>query len=77
MAKKQADSVGIVETKTIRVVDIDNPLKLVSGKTLAPIDVAYETDGKLNSAGDNIVFICHALSGSAHAAGYRDRKSVV
>jgi len=70
MAEKQTSSVGIVETKTIRVVDIDKPLKLVSGKTLAPIDVAYETYGKLNSAGDNVVFICHALSGSAHAAGF-------
>ncbi|MGD0786164.1 MAG: homoserine O-acetyltransferase [Sedimentisphaerales bacterium] len=70
MAEKQADSVGIVEAKTIRVVGIDNPLKLVSGKTLAPIDVVYETYGTLNSAGDNIVLICHALSGSAHAAGF-------
>ena len=70
MAEKQADSVGIVEAKTIRVVENDNPLKLVSGKTLAPIDVVYETYGTLNSAGDNIVLICHALSGSAHAAGF-------
>jgi len=70
MAEKQTSSVGIVETKTIRVVDIDKPLKLVSGKTLGPIDTAYETYGKLNSAGDNVVFICHALSGSAHAAGF-------
>ncbi|MFA5292685.1 MAG: homoserine O-acetyltransferase [Phycisphaerae bacterium] len=70
MTEKQTSSVGIVETKTIRVVDIDKPLKLVSGKTLAPIDAAYETYGQLNSAGDNAVLICHALSGSAHAAGF-------
>ncbi len=72
MAENQTGSVGIVETKTIRVVEADKPLKLTSGKTLAPVDVAYETYGKLNSAGDNVVFICHALSGSAHAAGFSD-----
>ncbi|MDD5011545.1 MAG: homoserine O-acetyltransferase [Phycisphaerae bacterium] len=70
MTEKQADSVGVVETKTIRVVHADDAFKLVSGKTLSPIDVAYETYGKLNSAGDNAVLICHALSGSAHAAGF-------
>jgi homoserine O-acetyltransferase len=69
MAENQTDSVGIVETKFIRVVEAGSPLKLASGKTLGPIDVAYETYGRLNPAGDNAVFICHALSGSAHAAG--------
>jgi homoserine O-acetyltransferase len=63
-------SVGIVKTETIRIVDEDKPLKLECGKRLSPIDVAYETYGKLNQAGDNAVLICHALSGNAHAAGY-------
>ncbi len=69
MAENQTNSVGIVKTRTVKVVDSDNPLRLVSGKTLAPVEVTYETYGKLNSAGDNVVLICHALSGSAHAAG--------
>ena len=43
-------SVGIVQTKTVRVVEADKPLKLQCGKTLGPIDVAYETYGKLNEA---------------------------
>jgi len=63
------NSVGIIETQTIRVVEQDNPLKLDCGKTLAPIDVAYETYGQLNDAGDNAILICHALSGNAHVAG--------
>jgi homoserine O-acetyltransferase len=72
MAEKQTGSVGVVQTKTVRVVDADKPLKLVSGKTIGPIEAAYETYGKLSPAGDNVVLICHALSGSAHAAGFSD-----
>jgi len=64
------NSVGIVETQTMRVVEADDPLELECGKTLGPVDVAYETYGRLNEAGDNVVLICHALSGDAHVAGY-------
>jgi len=69
--------VGVVQTKTMRVVEPRQPLELECGKTLAPIDVAYETYGELNEAGDNAVLICHALSGDAHVAGINnpdDRK---
>jgi homoserine O-acetyltransferase len=65
----EENSVGIVQTQTIRVVEQEEPLKLDCGKTLAPIDVAYETYGRLNEAGDNAILICHALSGNAHVAG--------
>jgi homoserine O-acetyltransferase len=70
MAKIDKNSVGIVETQSVRLVDEDSPLRLQSGKELAPIDVAYETYGRLNDAGDNTVLICHALSGGSHVAGY-------
>ncbi len=69
MAEIKENSVGIVETKTIRIVEPAEPLELECGKTLAPIDVAYETYGRLNDAQDNTVLICHALSGNAHVAG--------
>ena len=64
------NSIGIVDTRTIRVVEADGPLELQCGKRLGPIDVAYETYGKMTPEGDNVVLICHALSGNAHVAGY-------
>jgi homoserine O-acetyltransferase len=70
MAKTEPNSVGIVKTRIERVVEESAPLKLACGKSLGPIDVAYETYGQLNEAGDNAVLICHALSGDAHVAGY-------
>ncbi|HUU16787.1 MAG TPA: homoserine O-acetyltransferase [Sedimentisphaerales bacterium] len=71
------NSVGLVQTKVMRVVEAEQPLELECGKRLSPIDVAYETYGELNEAGDNAVLICHALSGDAHVAGLNnsdDRK---
>lgn len=70
MTQDLKNSVGIVQTRIIRVVEADEPLRLKCGKTLGPIDVAYETYGQLNDARDNAVLICHALSGNAHVAGY-------
>jgi homoserine O-acetyltransferase len=38
---------------------------LESGATLNNIPVAYKTWGKLNERGDNVLILCHALTGSA------------
>ena len=56
-------------TRTVRLFDADHPLTLANGEQLTQVDVAYETYGHLTSAGDNAVYICHALTGDAHAAG--------
>jgi homoserine O-acetyltransferase/O-succinyltransferase len=44
-------------------------LDLHGGDRLSEVEVAYEQYGHLSPAGDNAVVICHALTGSARAAG--------
>ena len=60
-------SVGIVVPQRFQAAD-DFPLQC--GEALHGIEMVYETYGALNAAGSNAVLICHALSGSHHAAGY-------
>jgi homoserine O-acetyltransferase len=61
-----AGSVGTVET---RYLDLPEPLQLDCGRKLFPVRVAYETYGTLAPKRDNVILVCHALSGDAHAAG--------
>ncbi|HGZ71212.1 MAG TPA: homoserine O-acetyltransferase [Nitratifractor sp.] len=54
---------------TTKVAHFTAPLYLESGRILEPYDIIYETYGELNEAKDNVILVCHALSGSHHAAG--------
>jgi homoserine O-acetyltransferase len=68
------DSVGIVVPQRAR---FDAPLELECHRTLSGYELVYETYGTLNADASNAVLVCHALSGSHHAAGYHkedDRK---
>jgi homoserine O-acetyltransferase len=60
-------SVGMVET---RYLDLPDPVKLDCGRELAQVRIAYETYGRLSPRRDNVILVCHALSGDAHAAGF-------
>ncbi len=46
-----------------------SPLYLESGRILEPYEIIYETYGELNEDKSNVILVCHALSGSHHAAG--------
>ncbi|MEY9931263.1 homoserine O-acetyltransferase [Catenulispora sp. GP43] len=59
-------SVGAVRT---RFLDLPEPISLECGRDLRSVRVAYETYGTLSPARDNVILVCHALSGDAHAAG--------
>jgi len=66
-SKTVPGSVGTVET---RFLNLPRPLRLDCGRDLHPIQIAYETYGTLSAARDNVILVCHALSGDAHAAGF-------
>jgi len=52
-----------------KIAKFTTPLYLESGRILEPYELAYETYGQINEAKDNVVLVCHALTGSHHAAG--------
>lgn len=60
-------SVGIVKPQVLR---FDEPLTLECERILPSFELVIETYGTLNADKSNAILICHALSGSHHAAGY-------
>ncbi|WP_282456323.1 alpha/beta fold hydrolase [Chitinophaga sedimenti] len=46
------------------------PFELESGQVLPELDIAYHTYGTLNAAGDNVVWVCHALTANADVADW-------
>jgi len=54
--------------KHARFVTFDEPFALERGGVLPQVTVAYETYGTRSPEGDNVVLICHALSGDSHVA---------
>ena len=69
-AHRMSRSLGRVETRRVVLFTEDDPLVLESGARLAPLVVAYETYGTLDASRSNAVFVCHALTGDANAAGH-------
>lgn len=63
------NTVGIVKTQYYT---IEEKIKFESGVEFSPITVAYETYGELNETKDNAILVIHALTGDAHAAGYKN-----
>ena len=65
--REGAGSVGVVATQ---FAGLPEPLPLECGAVLPRVTLAYETYGQLSPTRDNVVLVCHALSGDAHAAGW-------
>ena len=64
-------TVGTVEPQTIKLNLPAGGFRFEKGGVLSEIEVAYERCGTPSPANDNVVFICHALTGDAHVAGLR------
>jgi len=62
-------SIGNVETQYYT---INEDFELETGSKLKNPTIAYETYGALNNKKSNVILVCHALTGSAHAAGWHE-----
>src|ERR1700759_2233957 len=69
LAAGAAGAVGSAGTVETQYLDLPEPVRLDCGRELFPVRVAYETYGTLSPQRDNVILVCHALSGDAHAAG--------
>ena len=68
-ADRAVASVGLVTKEFWAFGTPDEPFILDNRRTLAHVDVAYETYGTLNERRDNAILVCHGITGSSHAAG--------
>lgn len=59
--------------KFARVAGSGRPLALTLGGVLTEVDVAYETYGTLAPEKDNVILVCHALTGDSHCAAHNDQ----
>lgn len=65
------NGVGIVERQILKLDLPEGGFPLAYGGVLKEIEVAYEECGAPYD-GTNAIFICHALTGDAHVAGYKE-----
>jgi len=64
-------TVGVVHPETVSLTLPPEGFKLEKGGVLQAITVAYERCGASLATNDNVIFVCHALTGDAHVAGIR------
>ena len=63
--------IGIIQPQDIQLDLPEGGWRLERGGVLRAITVRYECVGTPEPDGSNIVFVCHALTGDAHVAGFR------
>lgn len=76
LARTEAKSAGSVGKVVAQTLELTRPFKLQYGQSLDRLAITYETYGELNNTKDNAILICHALTGSAHAAGIYNGEGV-
>jgi homoserine O-acetyltransferase len=64
------NSAGIVVTQTANISLPPEGFFTEGGGILKELHIAYESYGNISRDKDNVVFVCHALSGDAHVAGF-------
>lgn len=55
------------ERNNLQVFQHKTPFRLESGAVLEELTIAYHTWGRLNEKGDNVIWVCHALTANANA----------
>lgn len=63
------------ELSALRIVRLPAGFVTASGEKLAEVDVAFETFGDRSATGDNVVLLCHAMSGDSHVARHTEDDS--
>ena len=69
MDEQEKNCVGVVETHVTTLSVPAGGFRLEEGGVLPRVDVAWESCGLERAENDNVIFICHALTGDAHVAG--------
>lgn len=65
--------VGLRKFRTelsLQIYHSHQPFHLESGEILPGLDIAYHTYGTLNKHGDNVIWICHALTANSDVADW-------
>ncbi|MDZ7880782.1 MAG: homoserine O-acetyltransferase [Saprospiraceae bacterium] len=66
--KKAADNPKTLHS--MNILNIQSPFALECGEILPELDIAYHTYGTMNADGSNVIWVCHALTGSSDAADW-------
>jgi homoserine O-acetyltransferase/O-succinyltransferase len=56
--------------ESMKILNIKTPFALECGEILPELDIAYHTYGTMNADGSNVIWVCHALTGSSDAADW-------
>ncbi len=55
---------------SMKILKYNAPFELENGAILPEIQIAYHTYGTLNATKDNVVWVCHALTGNSEATDW-------